>query len=111
MNRELTVKSQRNQVSGIIKSMLPGAAAAGERDRKLMDDIGDEIVKKRKDEPVETKDLLNAMLFNTDPKTGETMSDGLIVANMKTFLIAGERILLCRSTYTKNIWSNKSVRA
>ena len=35
------------------------------------------------------RDLLNAMISNRDPRTGEVMRDDLITANMTTFLIAG----------------------
>jgi cytochrome P450/NADPH-cytochrome P450 reductase len=39
---------------------------------------------------VEKKDLLNAMIHGVDPKTGEKLRDELIIAQMITFLIAGQ---------------------
>ncbi|KAH8731262.1 cytochrome P450 [Phaeosphaeriaceae sp. PMI808] len=48
-----------------------------------------EVIKTRRDNPTEKKDLLNGMLFGVDPKTGEKMTDDNIVDNMITFLIAG----------------------
>ena len=48
-------------------------------------------VQHRRDNPTEKKDLLNAMIYGKDPKTGSTMRDDLIAANMQTFLVAGMR--------------------
>lgn len=47
------------------------------------------LVRERRQNPVDKKDLLNAMLFNKDPKTGEKMTEESIANNMITFLIAG----------------------
>ena len=59
-----------------------------------------ELIDNRRAHPSEKKDLLNAMLYNKDPQTGEGLSDDAIVNNMITFLIAGTliipvNILLC----------------
>ncbi|KAK8079173.1 cytochrome p450 [Apiospora phragmitis] len=51
--------------------------------------ICQEVVDHRRQNPTEKKDLMNAMLYGKDPKTGETMRDRLIAVNMQTFLIAG----------------------
>lgn len=48
-----------------------------------------DVIKTRKENPTEKKDLLNAMLNGVDPKTGEKMSEESIMNNMITFLIAG----------------------
>lgn len=56
---------------------------------KYQQDIAEDLVRRRKDNPSGKKDLLNAMINGRDPKTGEGMRDELIAANMITFLIAG----------------------
>lgn len=48
-----------------------------------------ELIEHRRANPVEKKDLLNAMLFGRDPKTKERLTDESVVNNMITFLIAG----------------------
>jgi cytochrome P450/NADPH-cytochrome P450 reductase len=52
-------------------------------------DVAAQLVQHRRDHSTEKKDLPNAMIYGKDPKTGETMRDELIAANMITFLIAG----------------------
>ncbi|KAG9256206.1 NADPH--cytochrome P450 reductase-like protein [Emericellopsis atlantica] len=89
MTRVLRAGSEASQLTGILKSMMPSHAVALQKDRDIQKRIAMEIVQKRKDNPVDTKDLLNAMIYNKDPKTNQTMSDDLIAANMQTFLIAG----------------------
>jgi cytochrome P450 / NADPH-cytochrome P450 reductase len=49
----------------------------------------DQIVAERKAHPKDVNDLLNVMLLNADPDTGEKMSDELIRYEMMTFLVAG----------------------
>lgn len=56
----------------------------------LMVKVATDLVKQRRENPTDKKDLLNAMLHNKDPKTGEHLSDESIVNNMITFLIAGK---------------------
>ena len=48
-----------------------------------------DLIEERRSHPVEGADLLNAMMQGKDPKTGEGMSDELIIGNLITFLIAG----------------------
>ncbi|KAJ5566005.1 hypothetical protein N7535_007643 [Penicillium sp. DV-2018c] len=48
-----------------------------------------ELVDSRKQNPVDKKDLLNALILGRDPQTGQGMTDESIVDNMITFLIAG----------------------
>lgn len=48
-----------------------------------------ELVQKRRQNPTDKKDLLNAMLNNKDPKLGVGLTDDSIVDNMITFLVAG----------------------
>ncbi|KIW06988.1 uncharacterized protein PV09_02646 [Verruconis gallopava] len=89
MNRGLGEKNSRNQIGSRIKSLMPGHKEQIQKDQKLILQTGADIVAQRRANPVDKKDLLNAMLHGKDPKTGETMRDELIVANMRTFLIAG----------------------
>lgn len=60
-----------------------------EKDVKYMRDLSAGIVQQRRVQPKEGKDLLNAMVKGTDPKTGKGLSDEVIINNMITFLIAG----------------------
>jgi cytochrome P450 / NADPH-cytochrome P450 reductase len=55
----------------------------------LMRSVAAEVVAHRRADPVEKKDLLNAMIFGKDPKTGQKLTDDSIMNNMLTFLIAG----------------------
>lgn len=63
--------------------------------RKYADDsaylqkVAKELVAKRRENPSDKKDLLNAMLKNRDPKLGVELTDESVVNNMVTFLAAG----------------------
>ncbi|KAK3943363.1 cytochrome P450 [Diplogelasinospora grovesii] len=89
MNHTLAARSQRGQVGGMIKSLLPSYQKQLQRDNDYMKSVADQLVKYRRDNPTEKKDLLNAMIHGTDPKTGKSMRDDLIGVNMQTFLVAG----------------------
>jgi len=60
-----------------------------ERDIATMRAVAQEVIEYRRANPSEKKDLLNALLFGKDPKTGERLTDESIMNNMITFLIAG----------------------
>ncbi|KAI1625611.1 cytochrome P450 [Exophiala viscosa] len=60
-----------------------------QQDIATMKAVAEEVIAHRRANPVDKKDLLNAMLFGKDPKTGERLSDENIMNNMITFLIAG----------------------
>lgn len=92
MNSTLTASSNRLQLFYVLKSYLPWDKTAEKvaADGKYQRETALELVQHRRDHPTEKKDLLNAMIHGKDPKTGETMRDELIAANMITFLIAGE---------------------
>lgn len=62
---------------------------------ELLVKVATDLVKQRRENPVDKKDLLNAMLFNKDPKTGENLTEESIAYNMITFLIAGKASLHC----------------
>lgn len=64
-----------------------------EADIALMKNLSDEIVQRKRLNPSNKHDLLNAMLTGKDPITGEKMTDESIVNNMITFLIAGMSFL------------------
>jgi cytochrome P450 / NADPH-cytochrome P450 reductase len=89
MNRVFTELNSQDTIGGTLRNMIPGHKEQLTRDNEFILQTGADIVKRRREHPVEKKDLLNAMLYTKDPKTGLTMRDDLIVANMKTFLIAG----------------------
>ena len=58
-------------------------------DIELMRKTSDEVLQARRASPNDRKDLMNAMLKGKDPKTGQGMSDALIINELITFLIAG----------------------
>ncbi|KAJ7048509.1 NADPH--cytochrome P450 reductase-like protein [Mycena amicta] len=89
MNNTLASRSNANQLSGIIKNLLPSHREQLRQDGELQQKTSRELVKHRRENPTDKKDLLNAMIYGKDPKTGQTMRDDLIAANMTTFLIAG----------------------
>ncbi|KAJ7027601.1 fatty acid hydroxylase [Mycena alexandri] len=60
-----------------------------QQDMKVMKDLANEIVAERQAHPAEKKDLLNTMLYSSDPQTGKKMSADSISRNLITFLIAG----------------------
>ncbi|KAG5659087.1 hypothetical protein KAF25_000289, partial [Fusarium avenaceum] len=66
-----------------------------QQDRAFRDEIdklvsvAEQLLTTRRKNPVPEKDLLNAMIDNKDPKTGEKLDDQTIIRNMITFLIAG----------------------
>ena len=60
-----------------------------QQDIVTMKSVAEEVIAYRRANPVDKKDLLNAMLFGKDPKTGEKLTDQSIMNNMITFLIAG----------------------
>lgn len=67
-----------------------------EKDIEMMKQVAQEVINHRRANPSEKKDLLNALLFGKDPKTGERMTDESIMNNMITFLIAGEFVDILR---------------
>jgi cytochrome P450 / NADPH-cytochrome P450 reductase len=91
MNSSLTAASDRQKIGSMIKRMMPWdkSSAKVQLDREYMRKVSNDLVQLRRQNPTEKRDLLNAMVNGRDPKTGETMPDGLIASNMVTFLIAG----------------------
>ena len=60
-----------------------------EKDISTMRRVAEEVIAHRRANPSDKKDLLNALLFGKDPKTGQRLEDDNIMNNMITFLIAG----------------------
>lgn len=79
-------RANRPKIAGLF---LRGTNMKYDADIKLMKDVAAGVIKARREKPSDKKDLLNAMINGRDPKTGEGLSDDLIIANMITFLIAG----------------------
>ena len=61
-----------------------------QKDIETIQSISKEMLESRRRNPTDRKDLLNALMFNKDPKTGERLGDDSIIRNMVTFLIAGK---------------------
>ncbi|RYC58966.1 hypothetical protein CHU98_g7251 [Xylaria longipes] len=57
--------------------------------RSVAEDV---IARRRASSSPQKKDLVDAMLNGTDPKTGKKLTDDEIIDNMITFLIAGDEI-------------------
>lgn len=85
----LTESSLRANRLAIANIFMRGANQKYEANIEVMRSISDQVVQRRKQNPTDKKDLLNAMLNGRDPVTGEGMTDESIVQNMITFLIAG----------------------
>ena len=58
-------------------------------DIEILRSTAEDVLKERKSNPTDRKDLLSAMLDGVDSKTGQKLSDGTIIDNLITFLIAG----------------------
>jgi cytochrome P450 / NADPH-cytochrome P450 reductase len=97
MNTTLGAANNSGQLAGLITRLFPSYNEEVKQSSKFMEDVSQELVQYRRDHPTEKKDLLNALIYGKDPKTGKAMRDGLIAANMQTFLVAGESVVLCGS--------------
>ena len=102
MARFLLESGRRTRRTRIEAFLNPQYQRQYDQDITLMRDVAAEVVAHRRANPVEKKDLLNAMLFGKDPHTGERLTDESIMNNMITFLIAGHETtsgLLSFTTY------------
>jgi cytochrome P450 / NADPH-cytochrome P450 reductase len=70
-----------------------------QKDIQIMKKTAEEVVAERRANPTDKKDLLNAVLFGKDPKTGEKLSEENMINNIITFLVAGEFTSLLFSTF------------
>ncbi|KAF2665003.1 NADPH--cytochrome P450 reductase [Microthyrium microscopicum] len=89
MSNLLLNRSNSQQLSSMLKKLLPSTNEQLRKDAQYQKNLSEQLVKHRKDNPTDKKDLLNAMIYGKDPTTGETMRDELVAANMITFLVAG----------------------
>jgi cytochrome P450/NADPH-cytochrome P450 reductase len=91
MNTLLSASSDRLKPAKLLRSMLPWDTTGEnvEKAREYMGSVAKELVQYRRENPTDKRDLLNAMIHGKDPKTGESMDDELITAEMVTFLVAG----------------------
>lgn len=89
MTNSLAASGKKASMPKLLHGLMWSTNAQQEIDRKLQQETAAKLVKHRRENPTDKKDLLNAMVYGKDPKTGECMRDGLIISNMITFLIAG----------------------
>lgn len=59
-----------------------------ERDIEVMRKTADDVLKARKENPSDRKDLLSAMMARVDPKTGQKMTDQSITDNLSKTTIS-----------------------
>jgi cytochrome P450 / NADPH-cytochrome P450 reductase len=90
MLNTLTENGLRAARPGLLTKMMVLKNKQYEADRNTLRDTGIAIIENRRANPVEKHDVLNALIYGKDPKTGQVMRDELIAEQMKTFLIAGE---------------------
>lgn len=91
----LTTSQKRGQQPALMNKWLGSADATRLQENfALMEAIAQQIIDKRRANPKDKKDMLNTLLYGKDPKTGAVMRDGLIIAEMLTFLIAGKCFVL-----------------
>lgn len=86
----LAHNGSRSLRPAFVNRMMYQANAKFVEDGKLMKRISQEILDHRRAHPKGKNDLLNAMINGVDPKTRERLRDELIIAQMTTFLIAGQ---------------------
>ena len=96
----LVESGARTSRPAFMSALRYSANAKFVEDDAMMKKTAQQIIDNRRRNPTDEKDLLNAMIYGKDPKTGERLRDELIIAQMTTFLIAGKTQL--RST--DNIW-------
>lgn len=89
MGNALTECERQSQRPDVINAMRGQAQKELQRDNKIIHVTSMEIIKRRRERPIDALDLLNSLLHGRHPKTGKGLSDDNIVANMITFLIAG----------------------
>lgn len=91
MNTLLQVTNDQLSASGAIKKFLPWDKSTQQADeaRNFMTSLGGSLAQRRRENPIDKPDLLNAMVNGTDPKTGKQMDNELIALNISTFLVAG----------------------
>lgn len=84
--RESGARSRKTRLELLLNQ---GPNRKYEKDIALMRSVAQEVIDRRRRNPTDKPDLLNAMLHGKDPKTGERLTDESVMNNMITFLIAG----------------------
>ncbi|KAK5991521.1 hypothetical protein PT974_09805 [Cladobotryum mycophilum] len=69
--------------------LIPGSQAQFQEDIETLQKVATEVLDERLANPIDRKDLLNAMIHGKDPKSGEGLTNQSILNNMIVFLIAG----------------------
>lgn len=85
----LTESGRRHNRTRLERMLNSAPERQYQADIALMRSVAAEVVTDRRANPVDKKDLLNAMLFGKDLKTGQGLTDDSIMNNMLTFLVAG----------------------
>jgi cytochrome P450 / NADPH-cytochrome P450 reductase len=86
----LAESGRRETRTRLERLLNPAPERQYQADIAIMGSVAAEVVAHRRSNPVDKKDLLNAMLLGKDPKTGQRLSDDNIMSNMLTFLVAGK---------------------
>lgn len=90
MLRLLTEAANRSGRPAWLTWMQWSANKKFDEDIAYLHEVASDLLEKRRANPTDKKDLLNAMLMGKDPATGKRLSDDTIKDNMITFLIAGK---------------------
>lgn len=90
MTGMLVESGARGYRPAFMNQIMRTSTAKYESDIALLNSIAADVVAERRANPVEKKDLLNALILGKDPKTGEGLTEASIMNNMITFLIAGK---------------------
>ncbi|TVY56947.1 Bifunctional cytochrome P450/NADPH--P450 reductase [Lachnellula cervina] len=89
MMNVLQESGSRSTRPAFISALHFSENAKFQESEEILKKTAQQIIDNRRANPVDEKDLLNAMIYGKDPKTGLAMRDELIAAQMTTFLIAG----------------------
>lgn len=85
----LSESSDRSRRPAAADYILRAKKQKFDEDIAYLSKVSMDLVQKRRENPTDKKDLLNAMLNSKDPKLGQGLTDDSIVDNMITFLVAG----------------------
>ena len=90
MKRTMAEAGRRAARPALLKPFMRGSEKQYFDDIETLRSITLDMIAKRKSNPIDKKDFLNAMLHGVDRRTGRKMTDESIVDNMITFLVAGK---------------------
>ncbi|KAJ5668186.1 Amidohydrolase [Penicillium maclennaniae] len=85
----LSGSGNRARRPALLNSLPTSENAKYWNDVNYLRNLSQELIDARKNNPIDKKDLLNALILGRDPQTGRGMTDSSIIDNMITFLIAG----------------------